>query len=871
MPPRELLIGQNLKTRMLHLRIQFILAVLIFPSGFSLLGPAIPSPLLSEQNRYYLPSIFSIYEASPPAVQFLQSNYFAFENDPTITLPVSISHSSDQEIRVEYAVLPGTAAAGEDYSTQDGTLIFSPGQTSRSLVVNLLDDPMDELDEAVTILLRNPTQAVLGNIGTIELSIIDDEAPLTIALDRSDDTVVESAAFRQVEIVLSRPSTRVVQVSYATEDGSARAGQDYVAAAGVLSFEPGQTRQGFNIPILDNPMDGPNKILTVRLSDPVGGMLGSPALSTLLIFDDDGPVTVQFNRTAITVSEMTSLVTLTVSLNSPAEQVIAVRYATLEGTAQAESDYRAVEGTLTFSPGQTRLPIQVPVLNDLMDEADETVQVRLSDPMQADLGTPAACTLVISDNKKPGSPFSLQIAALHQIQPGRPALSDSGNGSLSAQLDTEQPAWLEAAYPALIEALQESGASGTRVYLSWSQLQPAAPETGRPPQFSTSALAWYDNRLGMIANAGIQILATVASAPAWAAASPCSAVYAEQLDAYAQFLTDLVRHYQVSPYNIRRWEIANEPDGTWANDQVVGLGCMGHQGAEYARMLAVAYSAIKTADPTATVLMGGVAHDWFVEYDGPFYRYFPDRIMEAGAGQFVDALNFHYFPEYHAEWERWDPASQDRIMGWLPAPTCGDLYDGVETAYEAGGKDLIAKTSHFRNRMQTCYGVQKPIWVTELAEHGYAYHSASLMQQARYVIQGYVRGLAAGVANITWYALTTVNDNYQQGLLFDNLTPKPAFYAYQTLTSELNGYEYTGTLGQADLEGYVFQEAAGQVKTVVWGSGSLSFLARQIRLVEYQGNATLIEDGGSGDIDGLKNGSIQLQLGLNPIFIQSLP
>jgi hypothetical protein len=57
--------------------------------------------------------------------------------------------------------------------------------------------------------------------------------------------------------------------------------------------------------------------------------------------------------------------------------------------------------------------------------------------------------------------------------------------------------------------------------------------------------------------------------------------------------------------------------------------------------------------------------------------------------------------------------------------------------------------------------VNKPIWVTELAEHGYAGNPDSLAQQTRYVIQGHVRGLAAGVENITWYALTTPNDSYE--------------------------------------------------------------------------------------------------------------
>jgi hypothetical protein len=371
-----------------------------------------------------------------------------------------------------------------------------------------------------------------------------------------------------------------------------------------------------------------------------------------------------------------------------------------------------------------------------------------------------------------------------------------------------------------------------------------------------------------VAETGVKLIATVADAPDWAAESPCAPIYSDRLDEFAQFMTDLVNRYKEPPWNIHHWELFNEPDGTWPNGWAGGLGCMGYYGDRYAAMLAAAYPAIKGADPDATVLMGGVAHDWFVEYEGPFYRYFPDRVMESGGGSYFDVLNFHYFPDWHAEWERWDPASEDRRFGWIPAPTCGDLFDGQGTAYEAWGVDLIAKTTHFRNRMATCFGLNKPVWVTELAEHGYPNNPDSLAQQARYVIRGYARGLAAGVENITWYALVTPNDSYHQGLLFDDLTPKPAFYAYKTMTAELRGYAYARTLNVPNVEGYVFATPCGHEKTVAWGSGRLTFPGGRLRVVDRWGNETFIADGGAGDADGAQNGIVTLQLSADPVFAQ---
>jgi hypothetical protein len=264
-----------------------------------------------------------------------------------------------------------------------------------------------------------------------------------------------------------------------------------------------------------------------------------------------------------------------------------------------------------------------------------------------------------------------------------------------------------------------------------------------------------------------------------------------------------------------------------------------------------------------------MAHDWFTEYPGGIFdRYFPDDAMRYGGGQYIDALNLHYFPDFSAEWERWDPQSEDRQRGWLPAPTCGDLFDGEGTEYEAWGVDLHAKATHYANRMAACFGVDRPLWVTELAEHGYAGDPSSLGQQARYVIQGYARGLAAGARNVTWYALTTPNDQYEQGLLYDDWTPKPAFFAYQTMTAELAGYEYASTLEIGEGEAYVFADACGREKTVAWGSGTLALgEAQRARIVDRWGIESFVADGGSGDVDGAQNGSIALALSLEPVYV----
>jgi hypothetical protein len=428
---------------------------------------------------------------------------------------------------------------------------------------------------------------------------------------------------------------------------------------------------------------------------------------------------------------------------------------------------------------------------------------------------------------------------------------------VNSQAATEQVSLLEGAYTSLVDALRDSGAGWTRWRIDWDDVEPLEPQPGRPPSYRWQ---WNDGRLrNVAAGAGVRLLINVADAPTWAASEPCAQIYPDRLDEYARFLTDLVNHYKGPPYFVRHWELFNEPDYDGSRGCTKGYAAWGNEPIRYVQMLQVAYPAIKAADPEATVILGGLAYDAFVETDGVFLRYFIDGVIENGGVQYLDALNIHYFTWSRWEWERWTPENP---------PTCGIVDDGVGTPYDAYGVDVIAKLNHFGNRMFICHGVQKPIWLTELGRPDYPWNPDWLIGQARYAIQGHVRALSVGVEQVTWYALSTPSEQFGFQLLTDDWTPKPSFYAYQTLTSELIGHEYASTLDLADGEGYVFQDASHREKTVAWGSGTLAFApAGRLRVVDREGNESFIVDGGPGDQDGMQNGAVELQLSADPVFV----
>ena len=75
----------------------------------------------------------------------------------TVDFVVSLSRTSTQSVTVNYATSNGTAVAGEDYTATSGTLTFSPGETSKTISVPMLDDSTGKGKKFFTLTLSNPT------------------------------------------------------------------------------------------------------------------------------------------------------------------------------------------------------------------------------------------------------------------------------------------------------------------------------------------------------------------------------------------------------------------------------------------------------------------------------------------------------------------------------------------------------------------------------------------------------------------------------------------------------------------------------------------------------------------------------------------
>ncbi|MCI0345724.1 MAG: S8 family serine peptidase, partial [Chloroflexi bacterium] len=199
------------------------------------------------------------------------------------TFNVTLSATSSQTVTVKYATANGTATAGSDYSSVPlTTLTFSPGQTTKLVSVAVSGDTLDEPDETFFVNLSAPTNATLGDgqgVGTI---LDNDPAP---QLAIGDASVLEGAP-AAFSVTLTPASGRVVTVAYTTSNGTAVAGSDYAAAAGSLSFAPGETSKTITIATTGDTAVEPDESFSVSLSGATNATI-SDAVAVGTIRNDD--------------------------------------------------------------------------------------------------------------------------------------------------------------------------------------------------------------------------------------------------------------------------------------------------------------------------------------------------------------------------------------------------------------------------------------------------------------------------------------------------------------------------------------------------------------------------------------------------------
>jgi chitinase len=291
--------------------------------------------------------------------------------------PVTLSTPRNVPVTVNWATADYSAGAGSDYQGASGSLTFAPGETAKEVNVLVNGDWHFESDEAFYVTLGSANNAVIANaygMGTIR----NDDVQINMGGGAGVTEGSAGTAEVKFTVTLSAPVGATVTVDYATADGTALAGEDYVAGGGTLTFAPGETSKTITVLVNGDGTLEYDENFLVSLSNSAGADVGSGS-AWGSIANDDGPI--------VSVDDVwnwegyygtTTVYAFTVRLSMPSSEEVIVGYETVDGWALAGEDYAATSGSVTFAPGETEKVIYVEVFGDDYYEGDEYFSIGLT-------------------------------------------------------------------------------------------------------------------------------------------------------------------------------------------------------------------------------------------------------------------------------------------------------------------------------------------------------------------------------------------------------------------------------------------------------------------------------------------------------------
>jgi uncharacterized repeat protein (TIGR01451 family)/uncharacterized delta-60 repeat protein len=310
-------------------------------------------------------------------VSFASPVYVAAENGSgSVALTVLRPNGTNATTTVNYATTNGTAIAGTNYIGTSGTLSFAPGETIKSFSIGILDDPRVTGDLNFNVNLFNPSApAQLQAPSTASVVVLDSDAGF--AFTNANFFGVKSGTNVLITVLRTNANTGIVSVNYATSNGTAQAGVDYVPAAGLLTFSNGVALQTFSVTIISNRLVQGDRAFTVSLLNPSPGtQLIPPSIASVTITDNISGLS--FSSPAYTIAENGGHATISVFRSNFTNSLVTVDYSTADGTGHAGENYLPVNGTLVFTNGDTVKTFDVPVKDNSVIDGDKTVLLHLT-------------------------------------------------------------------------------------------------------------------------------------------------------------------------------------------------------------------------------------------------------------------------------------------------------------------------------------------------------------------------------------------------------------------------------------------------------------------------------------------------------------
>jgi len=245
-----------------------------------------------------------------------EGNGLLGEPAATADFTVTLSEPAVQDVIVSYTTVKGKAnkadgtqgaTPGVDYGDPlkknkevTGSIVIPAGQTEGVIQIPILGDTTYEAKETFSVKITKVQGAGIEKANSQVLGTItnDDAKPVINIADSWVNEPAKGTAKMVFEVTLANASYQKIQVQYQTQDGTAKAGEDYSAKKGMLTFQPGQTTATFAITVkIDKETEDQSFFVNLTLVGTPDAELGDGQAEGTII-DNAPPASVAASRDA---------------------------------------------------------------------------------------------------------------------------------------------------------------------------------------------------------------------------------------------------------------------------------------------------------------------------------------------------------------------------------------------------------------------------------------------------------------------------------------------------------------------------------------------------------------------------------------------
>jgi Ca2+-binding RTX toxin-like protein len=255
--------------------------------------------LFSNDQTYWstaqrVSDFYSLNYTTPGSLSFSSASFSVNEDGTSVqAITVVRTGGSHGSVSASLWVKNGTAKDPRDYPYMNANppvIRFADGDTTPKVIqLPIVNDTTREPNETLNLSLVWPQgRSTIGTQNTAVLTIVDNDPLPTVTVNPSTVSVLEAnygTTTFTFSVSLSHASSQTITVPFATQNGTAIAGADYLASSGIFTFNPGQVSQKITIRVNSDTIVEPEETFNIKLGTPTNAVLGTSAQTIVKVGD----------------------------------------------------------------------------------------------------------------------------------------------------------------------------------------------------------------------------------------------------------------------------------------------------------------------------------------------------------------------------------------------------------------------------------------------------------------------------------------------------------------------------------------------------------------------------------------------------------